>query len=350
MLRGTIWPECPEHRASRRLSTALWRLRQELEPPGTRPGAYVWATREHVGLAMAPSLTVDLDAFERPVMRTLSIAPAAMSAEDATALAAALDVRIAPLLVGWYDDWVLAERRRLDYLYIRGLRHLMRYYRAAGALEESIVCAERLLGQDPLQEEVHRVLMWLFLATGRAWAAIDQYARCCAALQHDLQLPPSHATQALFREACDSLLAVSARRAVSSATLRGTLCIIERELARLQEVRRQVVALLARSTAKPIQRRADAAVATNPDQLCLHGFSGPLRLRSRHHQLGLAALQSALTAASENAVRPRACRMANTRRVTGQTTHPLRTRATQIGATTCRAPPVQVTSSVSRPR
>ena len=179
------------------------------------------------------------------------------------------------------------ERRRLDYLYLRGLRHLMRYHRAAGGLEEAILCAERLLGEDPLQEEVHQELMWLFLATGRAWAAIDQYARCCVALQHDLQLPPSRATQALFFKACGSLLTVSARRAVSRDTLSGTLCIIERELDRLQEMRGLFAALLARSTEKPIDCSANAVVATNPDQLCLHGFSGPLRLRSRHYQQGL---------------------------------------------------------------
>ena len=60
-------------------------------------------------------------------------------------------------LEGFYDDWVLTIRYRLDMLYGDVLTRLMVGQEAAGEHQAALTTARRLLDHDPLLEDAHRL-------------------------------------------------------------------------------------------------------------------------------------------------------------------------------------------------
>ena len=70
-LAGLFWGEQDEARARSCLSTALWRLRQVLEPEGIPRGTYLIAQSDAVGFNCASDYWLDVAAFEEGVGRHL---------------------------------------------------------------------------------------------------------------------------------------------------------------------------------------------------------------------------------------------------------------------------------------
>ena len=97
-----LWPDASPDAARNSLSVALSSLRHQLEPPGTPAGAVLTADRQSIGLREG-ALTTDVAAFQR--------AERQRRAGDALALYSG------PLLLGFYDDWVLLERELLAEAY-----------------------------------------------------------------------------------------------------------------------------------------------------------------------------------------------------------------------------------------
>jgi len=71
---------------------------------------------------------------------------------------------------------------------------------AAGAREEAIAVALRLLAIDPLQEEIDRALMRLYSEQGQTALALRQYKRCETILRKELDVEPDQETRALHQE------------------------------------------------------------------------------------------------------------------------------------------------------
>ena len=65
-LTELFWAEQRADRARRCLSTALWRLKQALEPEGVRPGAYLISSASTVGFNNDSDHWLDVAAFEEP--------------------------------------------------------------------------------------------------------------------------------------------------------------------------------------------------------------------------------------------------------------------------------------------
>ena len=72
--------------------------------------------------------------------------------------------------------------------------------RGAGLLETAVQTALKLLGLDPLQEPVHRVLMRLYADLGRRAAALRQYQQCVSVLARELGAEPEPRTKALYQD------------------------------------------------------------------------------------------------------------------------------------------------------
>ncbi len=67
-------------------------------------------------------------------------------------------------------------------------------------MDEAINHLTMALSLDPLQEHLHRRLMELYSAQGRADAAIGQFERCRAALAQELGIQPDNQTTALYEK------------------------------------------------------------------------------------------------------------------------------------------------------
>jgi len=198
LLAGLFWPDMPDAQARRRLSQALWQIRQALKPLPS-PQAYLLADAETVQFNREASYWLDVEAFEgnlREVRETESPPPGHVLSLVKEAVA----LYTGDFLAGYYDDWAVIERERLRDLYLEELNRLVLLCKAQGLYEEALTHASQLTRYDPLREEAHREVMRLCFLLGRPNEALQQYDLCCDLLAEELGAEPSSATTALYRE------------------------------------------------------------------------------------------------------------------------------------------------------
>jgi DNA-binding SARP family transcriptional activator len=104
------------------------------------------------------------------------------------------------LLLGYYEDWMIPEQRRLEELFFQAVRELIDCLKAAGDITCAINYAHRAVSLDPLREELHCELMQLYVTAGQPSAALRQYHDLERILREKLNLLPSAATRQLVRE------------------------------------------------------------------------------------------------------------------------------------------------------
>ena len=198
VLTDLFWPDYDQERARSSLNTALWRLRQALEPGEIPRGTHLLTTSvSEVGLNPDSEYWLDVAVLEAQSRQVLAKPTPEMEAADAQTLESALQLYTGELLEGFYDDWALRARERVRRLYLNGLAHLMCYYKHQRAYQESLIYAWKILDQDPLREEIHREIMRLYVADGQRALALRQYQMCCDLLMKELGIPPMEETRAL---------------------------------------------------------------------------------------------------------------------------------------------------------
>ena len=195
------WGDRPEDRARDCLNTALWRLRRALEPDATSDGTYLVTTQAgEVGFNWGSQHWLDLEAFEASTKRFLALPADGLEPAHAQGAEAILPLYEGDLLEGFYEDWALCERERLRMTYLDCLVRLVRYHRQHGAFEQSIDYACSILRLDPLREDIHREIMWLYCQTGRRALAVQQHKICTEVLNSELGIAPMPETEALLAQ------------------------------------------------------------------------------------------------------------------------------------------------------
>ncbi len=101
-LAEALWPEEDPQITANRLRVTLTSLRHQLELPGMLPGSVLDASRAGYVRLRSESVWCDVPAFEQALRQGNS--------SEAVRLACG------PLLPGFYDDWILTERERLEAL------------------------------------------------------------------------------------------------------------------------------------------------------------------------------------------------------------------------------------------
>lgn len=194
-LAGLLWPETDEKRARQSLRTALHRLRQELETDDD--GAELLLTdRQSVQFNPELRCWVDVGQF----LERLAEADEAEDEERLRLLEEAVSVYRDDLLRDCYEDWCLEERDHLKDRYLQALENLVAAHADRKAYEPAIEYAKEILAVNPLQEEIHRQLMYLYYAQEDRNAALRQYRDCERLLDEELGIEPLPETQALARE------------------------------------------------------------------------------------------------------------------------------------------------------
>lgn len=89
-----------------------------------------------------------------------------------------------------FELWLLGQRAHLQRLYERGLDHLVQRLIQEQAYETAVTWAQRLVETNPLLEEGHMNLIWLYARRGQRQAALDQYAYCRSLLRRELAVEP----------------------------------------------------------------------------------------------------------------------------------------------------------------
>ncbi len=194
-LAGLFWGDRPERNARRSLATALWQIRRCL--PGDD---FILADATDVQFSPHSTFWLDAAEFEH-LLRTRAFP------DHISALQQAVELYRGAFLDGFYDDWVLSERYRLENLYCDALARLMAAQEALGAHAAVLAVALRLLDQDPLAEDAHRAAMAAYCRLGQRHAALAQYARCQQALETELGVAPMAETLALRQAIVEGRLA-----------------------------------------------------------------------------------------------------------------------------------------------
>lgn len=196
ILIDTFWPEFEPGAGRNNLSTALSTLRHQLEPPGVPSGTVLIADRENVQLNPASVIT-DVAEYNAAIRFATG---SGSSTERTQNLMRGVDLYKGELLLGYYDEWIDAEREQLAGAHVQALRQLVRHRAKARDLQGALQFASRLVAANPLAEDSHRDLIRLYIATHQPSAALQQYRDLERRLQAELGSRPSAATRQIVRD------------------------------------------------------------------------------------------------------------------------------------------------------
>ncbi len=194
-LAEQFWPEADADAARLNLRVGLAALRPQLEPPGVPKGSILIATRDTIRLNPDHTST-DVSDFLAAIV---SADKAIDQDERASWLQRADGVAHGELLPGCYEEWALAERRRLDDIRVAVLRRLTMDRELRGDISSALDYAHRTLAYDTLNEESHYQLIRLYLADGQAAAARRQYNELERILHEEFGVKPSETAQSLLK-------------------------------------------------------------------------------------------------------------------------------------------------------
>jgi DNA-binding SARP family transcriptional activator len=194
-----LWSESSSAQSRKNLRQTLWQLQVALGSVGRHGPPILVTSSDSLQLNARADVWLDVHVFETAASTVSGIAAGALADEQVNALIRAVDLYQGDLLEGWYQDWCLFERERLQIAYLAMLNKLVAHFEHHQAYDAASDFAERILRCDAAHERAHRRLMRLHYMRGDRTAALRQYDRCRAALAEELDAAPSQETE-LLRE------------------------------------------------------------------------------------------------------------------------------------------------------
>jgi DNA-binding SARP family transcriptional activator len=179
---GTLWPDVREQRALGNLRSTVWRL-QRICP------SVVVASRNV--LALSESVSVDVRECRAVV------AHSGHKRSDRGAAELTQGSFCQELLPGWYEDWILSERDRLQHLRLQALEEAADLMLRRGRYVEALDAALAAVRSDPLRESARRLILRIHLAEGNQVEALRHFHSYRALLAAELGIEPSPRTWAL---------------------------------------------------------------------------------------------------------------------------------------------------------
>lgn len=192
-LADLYWPELAMDAARHNLRQAVSTLRRYLEPDPAERGSLLRCNNTHIQLDPTRVQT-DVDEF-RALLDQGRREPEAH--QRALLLERAVSLYAGDLLPGYYEEWVLAERRDLSLACTQALQRLWEHYRAEGDTRHALEKALQAARFDPYNEVAHHAVMTLFQASNQPERAITHYRSFAQRLQEELGSGPSAALSAL---------------------------------------------------------------------------------------------------------------------------------------------------------
>lgn len=226
-LAEAIWNEREADHARHCLSTALWRLKKSTGTP-----LLTFHGGEHVSFNWSAPVWVDAVALETRLSPVLKLKPETLTRNDVFRLKRGLRLYRGDYLSGMDQEWACLERQRLRDIYCDGLYHLTRAHATAQEWDEVLHWGRRLCREEPLREDVHRLLMQACAGTGNRASAIAQYRLCQRVLATELGVEPMEETQALYHQ----LVRTSAVRTVPTPTPTVELEKVQRRIGRVRRI------------------------------------------------------------------------------------------------------------------
>jgi len=200
-LADLLWGNNSTTQSTGYLRKALWQLQSALDSQ-TEPinGRLLLVDPGWVQLNPEADLWLDVAVFEQAFSLVQGVPGKELDHQRVQTLRSAVDLYRGDLLEGWYQDWCLYERERLQQMYLIMLDKLMAFCEAHGDCEAGLVYGFLVLRHDRARERAHRRLMRLHYLTGDRTAALRQYERCVAALDEEFGVRPVKRTVTLCEQ------------------------------------------------------------------------------------------------------------------------------------------------------
>ncbi|HYW71472.1 MAG TPA: BTAD domain-containing putative transcriptional regulator [Pyrinomonadaceae bacterium] len=199
-LAAMLWGDTSTERSKKYLRQSLWHLQHVLETSVSEPANHLLIEHDWLRLNPTNRPWCDVEEFEKAATAAEGISGRRLTDTQAGQLKAAAVLYRDDLLVGWYQEWVLFERERLQNKYLLLLDKLIVYSETHQEYEQGQGYATRILRYDPARERTHRELMRLYYLSGDRTAALRQYERCVIALQRELSVIPERRTIDLYEQ------------------------------------------------------------------------------------------------------------------------------------------------------
>ena len=201
-LAAHFWPESGDRQAMTNLRKVIGNLRK------TFPTVDNYLVLDNGVITWQPNLECAFDVADFEV----ALQQAAQATDEVIATRAlqhAVELYRGDLLPHLYDDWVLAERDRLQKRLVDALTQLSNLYERQGRFADAIACQLRLLHLDPLHEETYRQLMRLHALDGDLNRVKRLFRECKETLAREFNAPPSAPTRELYEQLIASETAVT---------------------------------------------------------------------------------------------------------------------------------------------
>lgn len=200
-LANVLWGDTTTAQSKKYLRTALWHLRTDLGCTSDADMARLFSTSDG-WLRIRPDAPIwtDVHAIEQAFEQMQTCWEQVGSPDEIEPFHEAVGLYRGDLLDGWYQDWCLYERERLQQVYFRLVDGLMAICEDRGDFDRGLSLGLRLLAQEPTRECTHRRLMRLYYLSGDRCSALRHYQRCEDALRDELDVAPSPVTQTLYEQ------------------------------------------------------------------------------------------------------------------------------------------------------
>ena len=197
-LAELLWQASSTAQAKKYLRQALWQMQHVL--PKAQADRLILIEPDWVRISSEAEYWLDVAEFEAAFARAHGIPGQELQPEVAATLQQAVALYRGDLLEGWYSDWCLYERERLQNMWLAMLDKLMSYCEARRAFEDGLSFGMQVLRKDRARERTHRRLMRLAYLAGDRTGALRQYERCVCALEEELNVRPGRRTEDLHRQ------------------------------------------------------------------------------------------------------------------------------------------------------
>jgi DNA-binding SARP family transcriptional activator len=204
-LASLFWGECHTAASKKYLRKTLWQLQNTLDQAGFSAGTRLLdVEQDWITANMQNDIWLDVALFENICLATTNVPGALLTRDQAEELKWAASLYRGDLLEGWYQDWCLLERERLQQMFLATLDKLVEHCTVSGAFEAGVSYGQQVLRYDRAREYTHRELMRLYYLAGDRTSALHQFERCVTALKEEMNIEPMQPTVDLYLEIRDS--------------------------------------------------------------------------------------------------------------------------------------------------
>ena len=203
-LAELLWQASSTAQSKKYLRQALWQMQQWL--PKAQGEPLIRIEPDWIRISPEASYKLDVAEFESAFELVHGVPGEKLGDKIVALLVQAAGLYRGDLLEGWYSDWCLYERERLQNMWLATLDKLMSYCEAKRDFEAGLAFGTQVLRKDRARERTHRRLMRLAYLAGDRTGALRQYERCVQALDEELSVRPSRRTEELHQQILDDAI------------------------------------------------------------------------------------------------------------------------------------------------